>query len=156
VKKKSVIIASTAAALALAGGGIAYASIPDSGGTFHACVKDATDGHGHMVRMLDSATETCDTGWTEKKWHSGSPLSTYQVRVERNTIDGPQEEVVSCNSGDLALSGGWRFFNQTQPNELQMYDSHPAGDGGWQFGVFGTDPSHAGRYFLYVNCGVGG
>lgn len=138
-------------------GGVAYASIPDStDGLYHACVKDAADsnGNGHMVRMLDKATESCASGWTEDTWPSRG-FSTYQKQVERNTTDGPQEETLNCNAGDLAVSGGWRFFNQTFPGELQMYDSHPTGGSGWLFGVQTNDSTHVGRYYLFVNCAVG-
>lgn len=144
-----------ASVLGLAGGGIAYASIPDSGtGVYHACVKDAADANGHMVRMIDAqAGEACSSGWTEKTWPGIAPSVYVVTSPDLNTFDTPQDYTVSCTTGDRALSGGWHFVNQMEPNELSLNDSNPTSDdSGWHFNVLTTHPEHAGRYVLYAVC----
>src|SRR4051812_10807540 len=57
------------AVLALAGAGMAYASIPDSDGTFHACVSNS----GGSIRMIDpsqaGSAGHCVDGETQVSWN---------------------------------------------------------------------------------------
>lgn len=54
-------------------GGIALASIPDSSGVIHGCVKNGTTGQ-REVRVIDTAfTTTCSSGWTEVTWNQTGP-----------------------------------------------------------------------------------
>jgi Phage Tail Collar Domain/Collagen triple helix repeat (20 copies) len=49
-------------------GGVAYATIPDAGGVYHACLKNG------MIRIIDPATEQCKSNETEITWsQQGQP-----------------------------------------------------------------------------------
>jgi hypothetical protein len=53
---------------AFAAGGIAYASIPDTGGVFHACYKK----NGGQVRLVNSASD-CTSAETAAEWNQTGP-----------------------------------------------------------------------------------
>jgi|SRR5882757_2035822 len=103
---RKIVIASVAT-LALVGGGVAYASIPDSGtGVYTACVKNSQVflSSAHDVRMLDKqAGESCPSGWTEKSWNqAAAPTGPTYVRLSV----GNGTVVVSCDAGDNIVGGG--------------------------------------------------
>jgi hypothetical protein len=50
------MLAGLAAVVFAAAGGIAYASIPDAGGTYHACLKQ-----NGTIRIIDPAADACNT-----------------------------------------------------------------------------------------------
>ena len=52
----------------LAAGGIAYASIPDSSGVFHACYKKV----GGQLRLVDSASQ-CNPSELATQWSQIGP-----------------------------------------------------------------------------------
>jgi hypothetical protein len=56
--------------------GIAYASIPDSSGIVHGCVKTASATNGtHGVKVIDTATTpTCPTGFNNLNWPTKGQL----------------------------------------------------------------------------------
>lgn len=58
-----------AAAIALVGGGVAYASIPDGSGVIHGCIKSNS-----MLKVIDSASETCASGETPLTWSQTGPV----------------------------------------------------------------------------------
>jgi len=106
----------------LAAVGIAYATIPDSAGIFHACVKDDNG----VVRLIDPAKAgqqgQCKESETEVSWSQtgppgapgengapGSPgisgLQTVTIASLNNSIS-PKEAAVLCPAGKRAISGG--------------------------------------------------
>jgi hypothetical protein len=69
------LLAASTVGLALAGG-IAYATIPDSGGVIHACFKptDATKSGGAALNVVDSESgATCKTGDTALTFNQQGP-----------------------------------------------------------------------------------
>lgn len=142
--------------LALLGGGISYAAIPDSDdGEYHACVKNGEENAGgHQVRLLDAqASETCPSGWTAKSWNQvgptgptgptgaagpagatgptgpAGPLGTYVVQaVTPDTTAGGATDV-NCDSGDRLLSAtSYRFSSQNAPYEWDSYNLNGNGE----------------------------
>src|SRR3954452_1462040 len=62
------------ATLVVAGGGIAYAAIPDSGGVIHGCFKDNGD-----LRVIDPAAakkDACKNNETALTWNQQGPAGT--------------------------------------------------------------------------------
>ncbi len=51
------------------GGGLAWASIPDGSGVFHACL-----GTGGAVRVIDTATQTCGPSESPVSWNQQGPV----------------------------------------------------------------------------------
>jgi Collagen triple helix repeat (20 copies) len=54
---------------AIAVGGIAYASIPDSKGVIHGCYRKTT---GQLI-VIDSSGKGCEEGWTPLNWSQTGP-----------------------------------------------------------------------------------
>lgn len=109
-----------AAAIGLAGGGVAYASIPDDAGLYHACVKNSADsnGNGHMVRVLDSASESCSSGWTEKTWPSEGGLhGLVHVSYDQNYTSSsyPIFHQLVCPEGKVVVSVVAAIVNASGP-----------------------------------------
>lgn len=115
MKYRKTVIAASAGALLL-GGTVAYASIPDSDGTFHACVGN-TSATLKPLYMLDKATSTCPSSYTEKTWGQTGPAGPAGP-AGASDFYGLQEDKTSpansgaatdllCDSGDYAIGGGY-------------------------------------------------
>ena len=67
-RRRAVRFFGIAVALFAVVGGVAYATIPDASGVYHACLKNGS------IRMIDSATEQCKATETEITWSkTGQP-----------------------------------------------------------------------------------
>ena len=67
-RRRAVGLFGITVALFAVAGGVAYATIPDAGGVYHACLKNGS------IRMIDSATEQCKASETEITWSkTGQP-----------------------------------------------------------------------------------
>ncbi len=67
-RRRAVGFFGIAVALFAVAGGVAYATIPDAGGVYHACLKNGS------IRMIDSPTEQCKATETEITWSkTGQP-----------------------------------------------------------------------------------
>ena len=113
------------AAATLVVGSIAWASIPDSEGAIHACVKNG------VPRIVDTdAGEACKPAEQPLTWNqAGQPgaLSGYQLRTgDAVTLDpGTSGEAsVSCPDGTRALGGGY-----IGDPDVQVTNVIPAGGG---------------------------
>jgi hypothetical protein len=64
------VLAAVATAVAI--GGVSYASIPDSNGLIHGCVKTAAAGNGtHKLALINAATTSaCPSGFTSLNWNA--------------------------------------------------------------------------------------
>src|SRR5438128_1132163 len=68
--RRIVITAAVAVAVAISGGAIAYASIPDSSGVIHGCYTVS----GGALRVIDTAKgQTCATGQHGLNWNQKGP-----------------------------------------------------------------------------------
>ena len=96
--RPSVVLAGLAAIVFAVAGGIAYASIPDTGGTYHACLKQ-----NGTIRIVDPAAEACnpanETEITfDKQGPQGDPGSP--------GTPGARPTVEQLSTGDAHCSGG--------------------------------------------------
>jgi hypothetical protein len=132
----------------LAAGGIAYATIPDDSGVFHACVKDVSGN----VRLIDpgSAGEAgqCKDNETAVSWSETGPtgpqgttgpqgptgstgpigatgpagvtgLQTLSITSISNSIS-PKEAVVLCPAGKRVISGGGAITGGSVPSGTDL------------------------------------
>jgi hypothetical protein len=113
--KKFVIPFLALAALIVAG--FAYASIPDSNGVIHGCVKSNS-----MVRIIDDSSQTCASGELSLNWNQTGPQGpqgvpgptslSYEYVYHNETVTnvgngGMIDASVSCSSLDeIAVGGG--------------------------------------------------
>jgi hypothetical protein len=167
--------AAAAVGLAVTAGGIAYAAIPDSGGTIHACYasKDGT------LRVIDPGSgQSCDTKReTALNWNQtgpsgpqgvqGPPGATGEQGPPGSTgpAGDPGFEVVTkdltgvaggfsvttgvgCPSGKIAISGGWH----TSLDAIDPVETHPDGQF-WDFTVVNPS-SQTETITLYAVCAV--
>ena len=124
---KTVVAIACVFTLALVSG-MAYASIPDSDGTIHACV---IKGSG-LVRVIDSASEACKATET--------PLNISQGLSNPHRVDGGQlfDEtpvklmVARCPDGERATGGGFdvvvnRLEDGTLPDASPIIEHSAAG-----------------------------
>jgi hypothetical protein len=94
----------------LAAGGIAYASIPDTGGVFHACYKNTG-----AVRLVNSASD-CNSSETATQWNQTGPQGSSGPSGPAGA-DGPSGP--SGPSGPGATSGSM-LVNQGNAAELAV------------------------------------
>jgi hypothetical protein len=163
------IAVAVALAATLAGAKIAVATIPESDGTVHGCVKGNKVGQLYLIDP--SAGQTCgkDTalnwnkpgatgakgidglkGFTGFKGASGS--SGYEQQHTQYTTDGSGNGTgtADCSSGKVALAGGF-VLNDI---DLVPLESAPKSDGsGWTVGVTGAANSN---YTVYAVCATNG
>jgi hypothetical protein len=88
------------AAVAAVGGGIAYASIPDSAGVFHACV------HNGALRLIDPGKgQTCRARERAVSWNARGPQGPQgrQGDPGANGDPGPSDAWHTVNSSPLPL-----------------------------------------------------
>jgi hypothetical protein len=142
------LVVCAAVGLAL-GGGMAYASIPDSSGAIHGCYAQK-DG---SLRVIDSPAQTCKKGETGLDWSVQGP----QGDPGPQGVQGPQGEqgpagptgpvgvlgfytrstnvsipgesngggTVSCDPGDIVTGGGFAGADDT------VYDSYASSASSW-------------------------
>ncbi len=74
IKSKISVIVGTALMLAGIGAGVAFASIPDSGGVIHACYQNPPPAHGANLQVIDTgAGGSCSGGMTQVTWNQTGP-----------------------------------------------------------------------------------
>ena len=132
----------------LAAGGIAYATIPDSGGVFHACVKDAngnvrlidagSPGEAGQCRANETAVSWSQTGPTGAQGATGpqgptgstgatgqtgpagvTGLQTLSITSITNSFS-PKEAVVLCPAGKRVISGGGSITGGSVPSGTDL------------------------------------
>jgi hypothetical protein len=91
------------AVVALAAGGVAWATIPDSSGVVHTCFKSGA------WRAIDTSSESCKPGETPLAIDPGAVHAV--IRTETQTIapDSSHTFTAHCNVGEVATGGGWRL-----------------------------------------------
>jgi hypothetical protein len=113
-------------AFAIVFGGVAYATIPDSGGVIHGCYH--TNGT-HDVVVVDSPSQSCPNGYTALNWSQIGPEGPtgpqgptgptgaageqryYNLSNSQFTLDPESGSSVSteidCDTGDQAVNPAW-------------------------------------------------
>jgi hypothetical protein len=124
-------------------GSVAWAAIPDAGGTFHACAN-ANSG---VLRLIDTEDgETCNPNESEVSWSQSGPqgppglAGMEKVTGEIVTIDASNSfdfSFVNCPTGKKAISGGWDTTNFNSP-DIAVTDNEVLGDHGWIVDVLWT------------------
>ena len=108
-------------ALVVALGGVAYATIPDSGGVIRGCFDS-----GGNLKVIDTGKgQSCAKGFTPLNWNQQGPkgdtgaqgpagpagangVSGYDVETRSISIPpGGSQTGVQCPNGKAAISGGW-------------------------------------------------
>lgn len=106
--KKWLLAAVGAVLLAVAGAGIAYASIPGPDGTVNGCYRTAGLGQGSLY-VIDSG-DTCPSGYTSLNWSQSAAPSIVTKDVVYTPPGGSafftDIQTVDCPSGLHALNGG--------------------------------------------------
>jgi hypothetical protein len=111
--RRLVIAAAVAVAVAISGGAIAYASIPDSSGVIHGCYTVK----GGSLRVIDTAKgQTCATGQHSLNWNQKGqqglagppgPAGVSGFSVARCTVeDASGPLVVDSSSGGTCTASG--------------------------------------------------
>jgi hypothetical protein len=108
-----VVAAAAAVAVAITGGAIAYASIPDSSGVIHGCYTVK----GGSLRVIDTAKgQKCATGQHALNWNQKGPQGAPGVSgisVARCTLaqDGTTGNyfVASSSGGTCSVTGSVQF-----------------------------------------------
>lgn len=101
--------AGAAVVLAVAGIGIAQASIPDSSGVIHACYKIPVPAHGTNLQVIDTgAGGSCASGFAAVTWNAGPPA----VQIVTATAQPPgfptnNQATATCPSGTVVTGGGF-------------------------------------------------
>jgi hypothetical protein len=116
--KRPIIIVASAVAVAIGGGAIAYASIPDSKGVIHGCYTVK----GGALRVIDTAKgQTCATGQHALNWNQKGPqgppgppgpagVSGYSVARCTPAEDGTTGNffVASSSGGTCSVTGNYQ------------------------------------------------
>jgi hypothetical protein len=167
MRLKRAIIGATIGAVLIAGGTtIAVASIPDSSGVIHACLKDG------KLRVIDSdAGQTCTASEQALSWNQTGPagsqgpagtngFSGYKlIRMGPVSFTGNdlRRVEVQCPEGKVPLGGGWLSSN---PDDLKIWGSAPMylnadGVNGWRITMQGRAFDSAYNVYVYVTCADG-
>jgi hypothetical protein len=179
--RRLVVAAAAAVAVAITGGAIAYASIPDANGVIHGCYTVK----GGSLRVIDTAKgQTCATGQHSLNWNQkglrgpagpAGPAGVSGYGVARCTVaeDGITGNyfVASSSGGTCSVTGtvhivghallacptGDKAFSGSSASAagnatLVAFDAMPNADGtGYQYVVF-TDSTGSFSTDIAVTC----
>jgi hypothetical protein len=117
--RKLVPVAVAALVAVLVVAAIAVASIPDSSGVIHTCYKTAVATHGSPLKVIDSATGSCASGYTELSWDQHGVIASGQA----NSSEGASActwggGVTYCNPN---YSGSDPVFNNAGPSTQMTF-----------------------------------
>jgi len=120
---RKLVVGAAVMGLAMSAG-IAYASIPDSGGTIHGCVKTATATNGtHGIKVIDTATTfTCPSGFTNVTWPAKGQLLYQNITF----FTGPYTEgetvgtFTGVPAGLMCVTGTASAFTSTPLDTLTL------------------------------------
>lgn len=148
-KHIGTIVAVSVTALVI--GGIAVASIPDSGGVIRACYAQK----GGTLRVIDTDKgQNCKTGEVALNWNqkgvpgadgatgpagsSGPAGSAGLAAVEQVTATAPlgdsnngKQATAICPQGKRVISGGYRIIGQAPAHVASDENEPTAGGDGW-------------------------
>jgi len=149
-------------------GGIAYASIPDSGGVIHACYSPngAKDTNGAQLNIVDSATASCSRNQAEITWSQTGPQGVKGEKGEMGEKGdpgpaGPSAAYTNYGSGLRSIPEGatQTVASLTLPagNYVVQANAHVNRDGDTRFAQCALAPGNVNTTFaLYPLHAVGG
>jgi len=158
--------------------GVAEATIPDSGGTIHACYKSS---NGDLRLVDPSAGGSCNSNEKSLSWTQSAPQGPQgdqgAAGVQGSTgpqgpaglTEDPKTSVVtglavgdpviggfsatlSCPTGMKILSGNWNWFDFIGLKPPQIAQSEPSGDSSWVFAVGAGSDSKGIAMILDIRC----
>ena len=113
-------------------GSVAWAAIPASDGSFHACANP----NSGVLRLIDTEDgENCNPNESDVTWNQTGPpgLSGYEQ------VEGPEvfvdhlnpfdSSTATCPVGTKVLGGGWQAGGVVAP---AVFDSHAVGEDSWR------------------------
>lgn len=132
----------------LVAGGIAYATIPDSGGVIHGCYQKE-DG---QLRVIDvQAGGACRASEQSLDWSAGGSPAPTIYTVAGSTINVPPqsewEETVNCNGNDVPTGGGFFLSSGALRLVFSVADPH-----GWEVDVQNPDEHSGFAFHTTVQC----
>ena len=101
-------VAAVVVVLALVAGGIAYATIPGSGGTIHTCYKKSSG----ALRVIDDSVTNCKSNETALSWNQTGPSGADGAPG----LPGPTEGVAAESSATApaTLSNQFNYASDTE------------------------------------------
>jgi hypothetical protein len=168
LKKVAAILA-----LSFVLGGVAYASIPDSGGVIHGCYK--TTGSNKELIVIDSPSQSCPMGYTALNWSQTGPQGatgaagpapdfdetehpSYLHNFSGTIPAGPRQIDISaaCEYGDVLVSAGYKI-SDPEPADYYLFESfpfgeYPADNNRWQFNFWHTGDDHSHTLLVTARC----
>jgi hypothetical protein len=118
ILKRSWLASVMAVGVLLAGGVIAYASIPDSGGVIHGCYQMNVGN----LRVIDNATQTCRPSEVPLNWSQTGPPGPQGAQGSQGA-QGPQGP-----QGPSGLSHGYTSSGSLNQNIGAVTGPLPAGN----------------------------
>jgi hypothetical protein len=148
---RKIILIVAAVIIAIAVGGVAAASVPDSSGIIHACRKTSNG----ALSVIDTARgQTCAGGDTALNWRQAGASGLQQVsnfqEIPNDTTLTDVTLTASCPSGYKAVGGGFQTPGprDTVGNFWIVLQSRPAGvpdSTGWFVYIHRIGPNDSGN-----------
>jgi len=139
LSRRFVLLAVGALALA---GGLAYAAIPDSNGTIHACLLN----NGEQVRIIDPSQQQCRPNETPISWSQTGPRGATGPQGAR----GPQGA-----TGATGPQGATGATGSQGPTGATGSTGPPGGLDNVQVVTATATPSSSGFATALINCPTG-
>ena len=144
----ALIVATVALVVAL--GGVAYATIPDSGGIIHGCYLNSNG----ALRLIDTgAGQRCSANEKTVQWNQTGPAGPPGPSAFAGYADGGNQQPVNCPTNYQPVS--WGFIppsGATDPPMVRSVQFILGSPSGIIIDVFG-DP---GTYHFQLLCQQGG
>jgi hypothetical protein len=162
---RRALVPFAAAVLGAGVGGVALGSIPGEGGTISGCYSKFSG----ALRVINAPTQTCSKSQVPIAWSQTGPSGVSGYGVIQQTVEvpnnGPSMATVAdlqCNSGQVALSGGYSILASTETPIPDVTESESVSTTGgspgssdaiWQF-VINNSSQETVPYLLTATCGT--
>jgi len=133
-----------AAAAVLVGGGIAYATIPDSTGKIHACYKTS----GGSLRVIDSGS--CLSSEAPLSWSQTGPQGSQGVQGDRGPSDLWHADGFTSSAKNLHTGNFVTLTSVTVPAGNYLVQASTALDDPFNAASYGCDLTDAGGEFQFA------
>jgi hypothetical protein len=112
-----------AVATAVAIGGVSYASIPDSNGLIHGCVKTAPAANGtHKLSLINAATTSaCPSGYTSLNWNADAS-NGYSAQASDISLNDTMTQVdnITLPTGSYVINASAWLENTSPTNSSSL------------------------------------
>ena len=116
-------------AVAVAAGGIAYASVPDTDGVIHGCYNAtaAAKANGSQLNIVDGDVAACGKGQTPITWSEAGPPGQDGVSVTSTALSAGDTNCPTGGSSFTAANGTTYACNGTKGDKGDPGEPGPAG-----------------------------